>query len=245
MAEGNKVALVTGGAKRIGRAIALELARGGYDVAVHCHTSRAEAIETARMIGEMGRRSTVLSADLGDPEAAAALPRRTAEALGSLSILVNNASTFEKMPFAGFRLEDWNATLAVNLTGPMVLSHAAYEFLKESPPGHIVNLLDIASDRPWPDYLAYCTSKAALSTLTLALAKALAPEVHVNGVAPGAALFPESQNPAERKEITRRIPAMREGTAEEIAAVVRFMVSGASYMTGSVLNVDGGRSIAW
>lgn len=244
-AERRRVALVTGGARRIGRAIALDLADFGCDVAVHCHTSRAEAGETAEMIRGRGRRAVVLEADLKDPEATAALARQTAEALGGLDILVNNASSFERMTLEAFSLAEWNATLAVNLTAPMVLAQAAWPYLRADHAGRIVNLLDIAADRPWPDYLAYCVSKAALANLTTALAKAMAPDVHVNGVAPGAALSAKGADAENLKAITRRIPALRVGTVEEIAAVVRFMVSGATYMTGTILNVDGGRGIAW
>lgn len=240
-----RVALVTGGAKRIGRIIALELAGCGCDVAVHCHTSQEDAEATVAMIRRLGRRATMLTADLADPQATVALAEQTVKALGALNIVVNNASTFERMNLDDFSLSDWNAALAVNMTAPMLLSHAAYPHLRASPTGHIVNLLDIAAERPWPDYLSYCASKAGLANLTLALAKAMSPEVHVNGVAPGAALFPEHYGQDEIKAITRRIPAMRWGTSEDVAAAVRFMVTGATYMTGTILNVDGGRSIAW
>ncbi|MFQ5429868.1 MAG: SDR family oxidoreductase [Phycisphaerae bacterium] len=240
-----RVALITGGARRIGRAISMELARCGCDIAVHCFTSQEDAEETARMVREMGRRAMVLQADFADAAATAALAGQTVEVLGGLNILINNASVFEPMRLRDFSLERWNATLAVNTTAPMVLSHAAWPHLRANGHGQIVNLLDIAADRPWPDYLSYCVSKAGLAILTQALAKAMAPEVHVNAVAPGAALFPEGHDRAEIKALKRHIPAMRLGTPEEIAAAVRFMATAASYMTGSVLNVDGGRSIAW
>lgn len=245
MAGARRIALITGAAKRIGRAIALELAKSGCDVAVHCHTSREEADETAEMIRRMDRRATVLTADLADPKAAAALVGQTVEALGGLNVLINNASIYERMSITEFSLPAWNAALALNLTAPMILAHAAYPHLREDHNGQIVNLLDIAAERPWPDHLAYCISKAGLATLTSALAKAMAPEVRVNGVAPGAALFPKDEDKATIKAITRRIPALRLGTVEEIAATVRFMVCDATYLTGAVLNVDGGRSIAW
>lgn len=245
MKQQRRVALVTGGAKRIGRAIALDLAAFGCDVAVHCHSSQREAEETAESIRRLDRRSVVLPADLTGPAEAAALAGRTVEALGSLNILVNNASMFETMKLDDFSLADWNKTLAVNLTAPMVLSHAAWPHLRADRNGRIVNLLDIAGDRPWANYLAYCVSKAGLSNLTTVLARAMAPDVHVNGVAPGAALSPKGANETDIKAIQRRIPALRLGTAGEVASVVRFMVSGATYMTGTILNVDGGRSVAF
>jgi pteridine reductase len=243
--DGCRIALVTGAAKRIGRAIAVALAQDGCDVAIHYHTSPEEAEVTAGLVREQGRRTVVLNADLADAEATAALAGRTVEALGGLNILVNNASNFEAMTLDDFRLDAWNATLAVNLTAPVVLSHAAYPHLRAGGDGQIVNMLDISAERPDPEHLAYCVAKAGLSNLTLALAKAMAPGVRVNGIAPGAALLPEGADKPAIKAITRRIPAMRLGTAEDIAAAVRFMACRASYVTGSILNVDGGRSIAW
>jgi pteridine reductase len=239
------VALITGAAKRIGRAIALELAGHGCDIAVHYQASAADAEQTAAMVRDRGRRAAVLQADLLDPAAAAELPRRTAEALGGLDILVNNASTFEPMNLRSFSPAEWNKTLAVNLTAPMILAHAAYPHLMAKRRGRIVNLVDICVERPWPDYLAYCVSKAGLSTLTQALAKAMAPDVRVNAVAPGAALFPDNYDPEKIKALIRHVPAMRPGTPEDIAVAVRFLVSGCDYVTGAILAVDGGRSIAW
>jgi pteridine reductase len=239
------VALITGAAKRIGRAIALELARGGCDVAIHYNTSAAEAEETAEAVRQLGRRAVLLRASLTDPAATAALPDQAAKALGRLDILVNNASTFTPMDVAGFSLAEWNRTLMVNLTAPMMLAHAAYPHLKARGQGRIINLLDIWADRSWPEYLAYCASKAGLSTLTQALAKAMAPDVRVNGVAPGAAMFPQDYDQEKIKAITRHIPGLRAGTAEDVATAVRFLIGGCDYMTGVILAVDGGRNIAW
>ena len=240
-----QVALITGSAKRIGRAIALELARQGSDVAIHCHRSREQAEETAEQVRGFGRRAVVLTADLADLEAAAELPRRAAEILGGLNILVNNAATFQRMTLEDFSVVQWNETLTVNLTAPMVLSHAAFPLLRADGHGRIVNLGDICAERPWPDHLAYCVAKAGLSTLTRVLAKAMAPEVHVNAVAPGAALFPEDYDKNRIKEITRRIPTLRGGTPEDVAVAVRFLATQGNYINGVILAVDGGKSIAW
>lgn len=240
-----RVALVTGAGRRIGRAIAVALAEAGCDLALHFHTSEAAAGETRALVEKTGRRAATFQADLADPQAAAALPQKTADALGSLDVLVNNASVFKPMSLDGFSAPDWNHTLAINLTAPMVLSHAAHPLLKASGGGRIVNLTDISAERPWSTHLAYCASKAGLACLTLALARAMAPEVHVNAVAPGAALFPDDADPAEIKAATRRIPALRVGSAEDIAATVLYLVRDASYVTGTILSVDGGRSIAW
>ena len=240
-----KAALITGGAKRIGRTTALELARRGCDIAVHYCTSKSDAEETARLIEAEGRKVVLLKADLSDPAAAARLPGLAADALGRLNILVNNASVFEEMSLASFSIENWQRTLAVNLTAPMVLSNAAFPLLRADKSGRIVNLSDIAAERPWPNHLAYCVSKAALSCLTVALAGAMAPDVHVNAVALGIALFPEHYDEAKRRELIRNVPAMRAGTMEEVAATIAFLVAGSDYITGAVLACDGGRSIAW
>jgi pteridine reductase len=236
---------VTGAARRIGRAIALELARHGFDVAVHYNASAADAEETARMVRAAGRRAVVLQAALDDAAAAAALPGRVAEALGRLDILVNNAAVFEPMSLGDFTPAAWNNTLAINLTAPMILSHAAFPLLSTHEHGRIINLVDICVDRPWPDHLAYCASKAGLVTLTQALAKAMAPRVRVNAIAPGAALFPEDYDEAKIKSIIRHVPALRAGTAEDVAVAVGFLASNCNYVTGVILAVDGGRSIAW
>ena len=240
-----KVALVTGGAKRIGRATALELARRGCDVAIHYHTSRADAEQTAADIRALGRRAMLLCANLADPTAARALPGQVAAELGRLDVLINNASMFEEMSLESFTVEHWNCTLAVNLTAPMVLSHAAFPLLRASRAGRIVNLSDISAERPWTSHLGYCVSKAALSCLTVALASAMAPDVYVNAVALGVALFPENYTEARKKEVIRNIPALRPGTIEEVAATICFLVDGSDYITGAVLACDGGRSLAW
>ncbi|MFH1418848.1 MAG: SDR family oxidoreductase [Planctomycetota bacterium] len=239
------VALITGAAKRIGRAIALELAQRGCDIAVHYHTSEAEAFETAELIRAGGRKAITIQASLSDADAAAALPKKTVDELGRLDILINNASIFEPMSLDDFSPARWNETLAVNLTAPMILSHAAYPYLSAEGQGRIVNLGDICAERPWPNHLAYCVSKAGLSSLTQALAKAMAPSVRVNAVAPGAALFPEDWSRDQIKAVTRRVPALRAGTPEEVAATVRFLVTDCDYITGAILAVDGGRNIAW
>lgn len=240
-----KVALITGAGRRIGRAIALDLAERGCHVALHFHRSEEEAAETAGLIESRGCRTALLQADLGDAEAAGRLAGRAAEALGSLSILVNNASTFDQMELESFTVDAWNRTLAVNLTAPMILCRTAAPYLRRAAPGRIVNLGDISAERPWTDHLAYCVSKAGLACLTQALAKALAPDIHVNAVAPGAAVFPEDYPPEKIKAITRRVPAMRAGSAEDVAAAVRFLIEEADYVTGTTLAVDGGCSIAW
>jgi pteridine reductase len=234
--------LVTGAGRRVGRAIALELARRGCDVAVHCLRSVEEAHQTAADIRQSGRRAVVLAADLAEAGAAAGLPNRCREALGGLDLLVNNAAVFEPTGET-FDAARWNRTLAINLTAPAILAFHAAPLMSEG--GSIINISDIAGDRPWPSYAAYCASKAGLTALTKSLAAAFAPRIRVNGVAPGVADWPDEYDEAKRQRLTARIPAGRAGTPEEVAAAVRFLAEDATYVTGIVLAVDGGRNVSW
>lgn len=238
-----KAALITGAARRIGRATALELARAGCDVAVHYRTSKADAERLAAAIHESGHRAILLCADLADPEQVRTLPGRVLSEWGRLDILVNNASVFNRMTLAEFDLTEWNHTMMVNLAAPVLLSHTAAPHMQAG--GTIVNLCDIASERPWPSSLAYCASKAGLVAMTRALARELAPRIRVNAVSPGVAEWPEDFSETQKAALLARIPARRAGTAEDIAAAVTFLARDASYLTGVVLGVDGGRGIAW
>lgn len=243
MSEPTRVALVTGAARRVGKAIALALARRGCDIALHYHRSDADARATAEEIMALGRRVSRLPADLTDAAAVAALPRRCREELGRLDVLVNNASTFPRMSLANFNVTAWNDTLAVNLTAPAILCHHAAPLL--SPGGSIVNLCDITAERPMKEHLAYCAAKAGLVSLTRALARTLAPSIRVNGASPGIAVWPEDYDDDVKRKLIARVPALRAGTPEEVAAVVTFLALDATYVTGVILAVDGARSVAF
>jgi len=256
-------ALVTGAARRVGRAIALDLARNGADLALHGHHRRPEADALADEIRAFGRRCTVHPGDLCDPDFPAKLVADAAEALGGLNVLVNNAAVFEPRSLAEFDRSAWHRTIDLNLTAVAALCHHALPHLAARgaadlrvgrPPdssgapgaevrGKIVNLCDIAADRPWPGYLAYCVSKAGLVCLTKALARELAPHVQVNGVSPGIAVFPDSYDEPTRQRLVAAVPLRRPGSPEEIARAVRFLIEH-DYITGQILAVDGGRSIA-
>ena len=176
-----RVVLVTGAARRVGRAIARRLAQAGCRVAAHYHTSAGDALETAAECRAAGAAAEVFDADLADPPAVAQLVPRVLAHFGRLDVLINNASVFEPMTFEQFDLADWERTLRINLTAPLALAHAARGALRQSR-GRIVNLCDAATGQAWPDHLAYIVSKAALETLTRVLARALAPEINVVGV---------------------------------------------------------------
>jgi pteridine reductase len=239
----DRVALVTGGARRVGRAIALRLARAGCHVAVHYRSSDAAARETVREIEALGVRASGVAADLGDTDAAAQLVPRVIAELGRLDVLVNNASVFERMDIDAFNLADWERTLRVNLTAPMVLADAAADELRRRG-GRIVNLCDVSTGHPWPGHLAYMVSKGGLDLLTRVLARALAPEVNVVGVAPGVAAWPDDYDAETRARLARRIPLKRAGACEDIAAAVHYLLRDGDYVTGTILPVDGGRHLA-
>jgi len=237
-----RVILVTGGARRLGRAICLRLAREGAALAVHYHTSAADAARTAADCATAGGAAETFAADLADPAACEGLVADVRAKFGRLDVLVNNASVFERMTLDDFRLDDWERTLRVNLTAPMVLAHAARDALVAAR-GRIVNLLDAATPCPWPGHLAYMASKGALETLTRALARALAPEVNVVGVAPGVAEWPEDYDAALKQKILARVPLRRAGSPEDIAETVWFLLRHGDYITGTTIPVDGGRGI--
>lgn len=238
-----RVALITGGARRVGRAIALRLARAGCHVAIHYHTSSAEAEATARECRAGGTNATTHAADLADPAAPPALVQNVLSVHQRLDIVINNAGTFEPMSLEQFDYAAWETTMRVNCTAVMALVHAARDELRRNR-GRVINLCDASTSRPWPNYLAYIVSKGALDTLTRVLARALAPQVNVVGIAPGVADWPENYPLEKRERLLRRIPLARSGAPEDIAAAVHFVLSEGDYITGAILPVDGGRSIA-
>lgn len=239
----DKVSLVTGAARRVGRAIALELAGAGCHVAVHYQSSAEAAHEVADEIHRLGRRAVLVRGDLADPAIAPRLVEETARALGRLDVLVNNASVFDRTPLDQNDPADWERILRTNALTPAMLTRAAAPLMRDAGAGRVVNLTDILANRPVAGYAAYCASKAALESLTRSLALELAPQITVNAIAPGIAIFPESYDKATRERLVSRVPLAREGTPEEIAAAVRFLVTSGDYVTGQVLPVDGGWSI--
>jgi len=253
--ESARVALVTGAAKRVGRAIAIELANCGFDIAIHCRESIEDARRLATDIERTGRRTTVIPADLSDPKCWPRMVPFVIEAFGRLDVLINNASVFTRDTVSSanesnaspdtFDPAHWERTFRINVVAAAALCQSARPHLARTARGKIINLLDVCADRPWPDYLAYGASKAALAAVTKGLAVAFAPEIQVCGVAPGIALFPDNYTPAMRDRLVGRIPLGRAGTQEEVARLVRFLVESADYITGQIIAIDGGRSVSW
>ncbi len=233
------VALITGAARRVGRAIALRLAKAGFAIAIHYNTSANDAEQTRQDCVACGVDADTIRADLADRPATAALVDAVLTRFGRLDALINNASIFERSTANDLSLSEWDRTLQVNLTAPLQLALGARPALNRTG-GCIVNLCDVATARPWPDHLAYIVSKGGLETLTAVLARALAPDVRVVGVAPGVAVWPDAYPADQRAQLVKRIPLQRAGTAEDIAEAVHYLLS-ASYVTGTVIPVDGGR----
>jgi pteridine reductase len=239
-----RVALVTGGARRLGRAIVLELARAGFTVAVHYHGSRDDAAATVREVEAAGGRALALRADLRRRAELEGLIGSVAEAWGRLDLLVNNASSFFRTPFGTVDEAQWDDLLGTNLKAPFFAAQLAAPLLQADGRGQIVNVLDAAIGRPWTSYLPYVAAKAGLEALTRGLARTLAPAVRVNAVAPGPVLLPDAMEASERRRAVESTLLKRAGTPEDIARTVAFLASGPDYLTGAIIAVDGGRALA-
>jgi NAD(P)-dependent dehydrogenase (short-subunit alcohol dehydrogenase family) len=235
-------ALVTGGAKRIGRAICLELAAAGFDVAIHHRDSADEAGRLADEVEALGGRGVALSADLADVEATHALVGRAVDALGPLSVLVNNASVFADDRLDSLTGDSWAAHMDVNLRAPVMLAQA---FAAQAPDGAaIVNILDQRVLKPDPRFFSYGLSKSALWVATRTMAQALAPRIRVNGVGPGPTLPSVHQAAGEFEAEARATLLQRAGSPEAVARAVRWLVD-AEQVTGQMIAVDGGQHLAW
>jgi len=236
-------ALVTGAGRRLGQAIAVGLARAGCDVAVHYHGSADGAAATARDIRAVAkeRRAELLRADLSDAVAARGLADQAAKALGRLDIVINSAAIMVRQPVETVTPESWDATMDLNLRAAFFVSQGALPHLRRAK-GKIVNLADVAGFEPWPAYVPHCVSKAGVVMLTRALARAVAPDVTVNAVAPGPVLLPDEWDTPTRDHIRETTPLERLGTPADVVNAVRFLLEN-DFVTGTVLVVDGGRLI--
>jgi NAD(P)-dependent dehydrogenase (short-subunit alcohol dehydrogenase family) len=237
-----KTALVTGAGVRVGRAIALMLARSGADVAVHYRSSRPEAEDVVEAIRSLGRRSSAVQADLASPEDCRRLVRETLRALGGLDLLVHSASNFHRAALEDTGEDLWDTAMNVNARAGFLLVREAAAMLKTRR-GRVVLISDFLARAPARNYLAHAVSKAAVEGLVRALAVELAPEVSVNGVAPGTVLVHEGTTPEEAEQLARRVPLKRNGDPEDVARTVLFLCAGPDFLTGQVIRVDGGQSL--
>jgi NAD(P)-dependent dehydrogenase (short-subunit alcohol dehydrogenase family) len=232
-----KAALVTGGAKKIGRALALALAEVGADVAITFRESGAEADQTLSDLQAKGIESLALPADVRDPKQIRSAIDEAAARFGRLDILVNNAGRYGTASLETISVEQWDAMFETNTRGPFLAAQAAYPHLKAAR-GRIINIGSLGGLHPWPTHAHYCTSKAALHMLTQTMSRAFAPEISVNCVAPG--MITNGEVTAEYETFARRTPMGSNGTAQDVAAAVLFFAMGPRFITGQILAVDGG-----
>lgn len=238
------VVLITGSARRVGAAIARHLHASGYDIVIHYRASAAAAQALQADLEQARPGSTLcLHADLADIERLPDLIADSITRFGRLDALINNASSFYPTPVGETRIEQWNELFASNAQAPYFLAQAAAQPLRQQQ-GCIINLVDLYASQPLTKHPVYCMAKAALAMMTVALARELAPEVRVNGIAPGAVLWPESgKSSAEQQAMIARTPLGRAGTPEDIAKAALFLLRDAPFVTGQILRVDGGRSL--
>jgi pteridine reductase len=233
---------VTGAAVRVGREIALGLARAGADVAVHYRSSGAEASRTAAEIRALGRRAAELPADLASPEECRNLVRGAATALGGIDFLVHSAASFERLPLEETDESIWDAALALNARAGFLLAREAAPWLR-SRRGRVVLISDALARQPVRGYLAHSVSKAAVEGLVRSLALELAPEASVNGISPGTVLVPDGTSPEQAARWAKRLPLQRLGSPEDVARAAVFLCTGPAFVTGQILAVDGGQSL--
>ena len=242
----DRAVLVTGAARRIGAAIARRLHGAGARVVLHCHRSRAEADALASELNAMREKSAaVVQGDLLDVPSLARIAEEAARAFGRLDGLVNNASSFYATPFGSIGEREWNDLMGSNLRAPLMLSQAAAPALRAAK-GAIVNIVDIHWERPLENFVVYTVAKAGLAGLTRSLAIEMGPDVRVNGVAPGAIIWPEDGkhfDANEKHRIEAQTPLERIGSPEDVAGAVKYLLFDAPFVTGQILAVDGGRTI--
>lgn len=239
-----KVILVTGGAQRVGREIVLALAAEGADVVIHYNRSEAEAKQLADEIGTKFKQIPLLvQADLTRTDEVSKIIPEVIAKKKKIFALINNASIFSDKLFELVSESEWDTNFAVHTKAPFLLAQAAYLPMKKGGGGKIINIADWAGEQPYKDYLPYCVSKGALITLTRALAKEMAPEIQVNAICPGPILRPVDFDPIKFAEEMKALPSGRMGTPHDVVHAVRYLLYASSFVTGSILTVDGGRSL--
>jgi NAD(P)-dependent dehydrogenase (short-subunit alcohol dehydrogenase family) len=235
-----RVALVTGAGRRVGRALAVALGAEGMTVAVHYHASDAGARETARMIERVGGKASLVAADLTSATSARLIDDVVREHNG-IDVLVNSSAVMERTPLGEVTSEQWDAMMALNLRAPFLLSQAAAPHLARAR-GAIVNIADLAAFETWPAYIPHGISKAGVVYMTRALARTLAPDVRVNGIAPGAVLLPDQWSEDDAAKLRESTPLQRLGSPDDVVGAMLYLLR-ADYVTGEIIIVDGGRHV--
>jgi NAD(P)-dependent dehydrogenase (short-subunit alcohol dehydrogenase family) len=234
-----KIVLVTGAAKRLGRTIALTAACSGADVAITYLESEREARGLVGELSALGRSALAVRCDVTDEMSVREMVREVAGELGGIDVLVNNAANYETTAFEKLTVAQWDAIFVSNTRGPFLVSREALPYLRKRK-GRIVNMGSLGGLRPWATHAHYCSSKAALHMLTKVMAKALAPQIAVNSVAPGMIDLGEKSAAAFMRRMAKQTPMRRNGSADEIAAAVMFFATAPHFVTGQILAVDGG-----
>jgi len=244
MSHETRTTLITGGAKRIGRQMAITLHQAGHNIVVHYRSSAGAASELVKQLNDTRQDSAIaLQGELLDTDSIPNLVAQAAEAFDGLNVLINNASTFYPTPIELLQDEFWNDLVGSNLKAPAYMAKACVPYIRENN-GSIINIVDIHARKPMANHPIYCSAKAGLEMLTMSLARDLAPNIRVNGVSPGAILWPENDSGmAEQQEVLEKIPMGRMGQPEDVANLVQFLVDEAEYITGQIIAVDGGRSV--
>jgi pteridine reductase len=239
-----KTALITGGAKRIGAATSRLLHQAGYNVIIHCRLSQQTANELAEELNTLRADSAkVIQGDLNIESVYDQLIDQAYQCWNRLDVLVNNASSFYPTPIGSITPDDWNNLINSNMKAPLFLAQAAAPYLKQTQ-GNIINMIDVHGQRPMKDHPVYCAAKSGLAMITMSLAKDLGPDIRVNGVAPGAILWPDNDMPEHTKKlILERTSLKRPGEPLDIARTILFLAKDADYITGQIIAVDGGRSL--
>lgn len=237
-------ALITGAARRIGHHFATSLHAKGYQVVVHYNQSRHEAEQLCRSLNQLRAESAfAIQADLCDMQQVTALAKKVTETTARLDVLINNASAFYPTPVGEIQTQDWLTLMGSNVQGPLFLTQALRQLLQNSG-GCVINMVDIHAERPLPGHSVYCAAKSALTSLTRSLAIELAPTIRVNGIAPGAILWPERPlSEAQKNHLLQSIPLQQLGSVEALSHTAEFLISN-PYITGQIIAIDGGRSIA-
>jgi pteridine reductase len=236
-----KVALVTGGGRRVGRALALALAGRGATIAVHYNESQKGARDVVASVAKAGGQAEAFAADLTEPEAPADLIKSVVDKLGRLDVLVNSAAVMIRTPFGETGVGEWDRIVALNLRAPFFLAQAAAPHLRAAR-GVIVNIADLAAFETWPGYIPHGLTKGGIVHMTRALARVLAPDVRVTGIAPGTVLLPEGIRAKDAAHLKDTTPLKRQGTPEDVASAMLFLID-ADYITGETIIVDGGRHV--
>jgi NAD(P)-dependent dehydrogenase (short-subunit alcohol dehydrogenase family) len=237
-----KVALITGSAKRLGRAVAIELARRGARIAVHYRSNPDEAEETLHMIRSAGRNGAAFRAELTDNSAVDKMFQGIAKTFGGLDILINSASVFSPGTADKTTPEMWDSQMDANAKAPFFVAQHAARLMQARGQGKIINIADVAGEVIWPGYFSYSVSKAALIAVNRGLAKACAPQIQVNAIAPGPVLFPDYYSEEQKKAAIERTLLKREGSPNDVVNAVVFLIEN-DYITGEMIHVDGGRHV--